>query len=128
MKKMIFFMPCLMILLSINAEISFAQDNKQISHVVLVWLKQPGNEAMRKQFIDNSMRLNGLPGIVNRHVGEAMPSNRKIVDDSFDVAVTVTLDNKSALEAYLNNSEHKKVVEANKPLVGKIIAYDIISK
>jgi hypothetical protein len=118
----------LLVLLFSNSQISVAQQQKQVSHVVLVWLKQPGNEAMRKQFLDNSQRLSKLPGIINRHVGVAMVSERQIVDDSFDVAITVTLKNKAALDAYLNNPEHKKIVQGNKPLVGKIIAYDIISQ
>ncbi len=103
----------------------FAEDQKQVTHVAMVWLKDAGNEQARRQFIEASQQLNDLPGIVHRHVGVVMPSDRKIVDDSFDVAVTVTLKNRQALQEYLNHPRHKKVLhEAIKPLVKRIVAYD----
>lgn len=109
---------------------SFAQAKEQdstgkISHVVLVWLKQPGDQKMRDEFVSASRSLNDLPGIISRHVGVVVPSGRKIVDDSFDVAVTVTLKDKAALKAYMGHPRHKKIVhDVLQPLVGKIVAYD----
>jgi len=102
--------------------------SKPISHIILVWLKEPGNAEMRQQFVEASKSLNDLPGIINRHVGISVKSNRKIVDDSFDVAVTVTLKDEAALKAYMNHPKHKQIVHDKlKPLVGKIIAYDFVS-
>lgn len=108
---------------------SFAQAKEdstgKISHVVLVWLKQPGNQKMRDEFVTASRALNDLPGIISRHVGVVVPSERKIVDDSFDVAVTVTLKDKAALKAYMEHPRHKQIVhEVLQPLVDKIVAYD----
>jgi type III secretory pathway lipoprotein EscJ len=106
-----------------------AEDNKKITHVVMVWLNKPGNEQQRTEFIKASKELSSLPGIVNRHVGIVLPSDRKIVDDTFDVAVTVTLKNKAALKAYLNDPKHKKVLhEKIKPLVNRTVVYDFISQ
>lgn len=119
----------IVLLVMIPAGQCVAGEENQVSHIVLVWLKEPGNIEMRKQFVAASRSLNNLPGIVNRHVGVVLPSNRKIVDDSFDVAVTVTLKDKNALKAYLDHPRHKQVLkEKLKPLVGKIIAYDMISQ
>lgn len=112
---------------------SFAQAKEQkvgssISHVVLVWLKEPGNQQMRDKFVSASRSLNNLPGIISRHVGVVVPSEREIVDDSFDVAVTVTLKDEKALKAYMSHPRHKKVVQdVLKPLVGKIVAYDFVT-
>ena len=127
MKKCLLFIPLMMGLLFFNAASSWPQGQKQIRHVVLVWLNQSGNKAVRQQFINNSKTLSSLPGVIERHVGVAMPSNSKIVDDSFDVAITVTLTDQAALAAYLNDPQHKKVVALNKPLLSKIIAYNIVS-
>ena len=130
MKKITLLVQGLIVLLvMISAGQCVAGEENQVSHIVLVWLKQPGNTEMRKQFVAASRSLNNLPGIVNRHVGVVLPSNRKIVDDSFDVAVTVTLKDKNALKAYLEHPRHKQVLkEKLKPLVGKIVAYDMISQ
>jgi subtilisin-like proprotein convertase family protein len=107
----------------------FAEDDKKISHVVMVWLKEPGNQQQRKAFIKASEQLNDFTGILNRHVGVVIPSDRNIVDDTFDVAVTVTLKNKKALQAYLDSPKHKKIIQEQiKPLVNRTVAYDFISQ
>ncbi len=106
-----------------------AEENKKITHVVMVWLNEPGNKQHRAAFIKASEQLNKFPGIVNRHVGIVMPSDRKIVDDTFDVAVTVTLENKKALQAYLNDPKHKKILHDKiKPLVNRTVVYDFMSQ
>ncbi len=106
-----------------------AKENQKITHVVMVWLNQPGNKADRTAFIKASEELNNLPGIISRHVGVVSPSDRSIVDDTFDVAVTVTMNSKAALKAYLNNPKHKKILrEKIKPLTKRVVAYDFISQ
>jgi len=106
-----------------------AEGNKKITHVVMVWLKQPGNEADKTAFIKASEELNKLPGIISRHVGVVKASDRSIVDDTFDVAVTVTMKNKAALDAYLNHPKHKKILkEQIKPLTNRVVAYDFVSQ
>jgi len=116
-----------LLILLLLTPLAQAQD-KTISHVVIVWLKEPGNEAMRQKFIDASQQLSGLPGVINRHVGVVLPSKRQLVDDTFDVAVTVTLKNRAALKAYLNNPKHKKILhEKIKPLVNRTVIYDFVT-
>ena len=108
---------------------AWAEADKKITHVVMVWLKEPGNAQMRHQFVEASEQLNDLPGILHRHVGVVKPSDRAIVDDTFDVAVTVTFANEKALQVYLEHPKHKQVLHhAIKPLVNRIVAYDFISE
>ncbi len=102
---------------------------QNITHVVMVWLKEPGNKQMREKFIKASKALNNLPGVIHRHTGVVVPSDRMVVDDTFDVAVTVTLKNKQALQNYLNHPKHKKVLHDKiKPLVNRVVIYDFISE
>ena len=104
-----------------------AQD-KTLSHVVIVWLKEPGNDAMRQKFIDASQPLSRLPGVISRHVGVVLPSKRQLVDDTFDVAVTAMFKSRAALKAYLNNPRHKKILhEKIKPLVNRVVIYDFVT-
>ncbi len=112
-----------------TSPIIYAEDDKPVTHVIMVWLKKPNNSKMRHDFIQASRQLNDLPGIINRHVGEVMPSDKTIVDDTFDVAVTVTLKNRQAFEAYMKHPKHKKLIETRlKPLVNRIVAYDFVSQ
>ena len=122
----------LLVVLLLSAGFTHAQPGKHaegtVTHIVLVWLNEPGNAEMRKKFIETSRTLNNLPGIINRHVGEVLPSNRKVDDDTFDVAVTVTLKNEKAYKDYMDHPKHKKVVEETlKPLVNRAVAYSFIS-
>lgn len=115
--------------LSTHVGYVFAEENQKVTHVVMVWLKQPGNEQQRAAFIKASEQLNSLPGIVNRHVGVVVSSDRSIVDDTFDVAVTVTMESPMALKKYLNHPKHKKILrEKIKPLTNRVVVYDFMSQ
>ena len=126
MKKITIFLQCLLATtLLLSANFVNAKDDSKISHVVMVWLKEPGNAEMRKQFIEASSTLNTLPGVINRHVGIVVQSDKKVVDDTFDVAVTVTLKDEKALQAYLDNPKHKQILEQKlKPIVNRVVVYD----
>ena len=57
-----------------------------IQHVVLCWLKEPGNAAHRARIMEVSKTFRSIPGVLEVRVGEVIASDRAIVDDSFDVA------------------------------------------
>lgn len=101
----------------------------RVFHVVVIWLKQHGDENARRQYIEGSKRLAKLPGVLSYDVGTITDIKREKhspgVDDSYDVAVTSSFESKQALENYLQNPEHHKVVfEVLKPLVEKYKVYD----
>jgi len=100
-----------------------------VNHIVIAWLKQPGDLDARKRFIETTKRFAKLPGVIGHRVGPVLPSEGKVADSSFDIAVVITLKNKEALTAYLENPEHKKgVEEVLKPLVSKVVVYDFVSQ
>lgn len=108
-----------------TAYITHAKEDQRVSHVVVVWLKEPGNAQMREQFINASRVLETLPGVVSRHVSAVIPSDRPKVDDTFDVAVTVTFKNAQALQEYMKSQKHKKMLKDQlKPLVNRIVVYN----
>lgn len=96
-----------------------------IKHIVFCWLQQPSREN-RARVIETSKELAVLPGIEDIAVGEALPGNRDIVDDSFDVGVSMTFRNRRAMENYLSHPGHvRRVREVLQPMCGKILVYDI---
>ncbi len=96
-----------------------------IEHVVVVWLKTPGDTAAREQVIAASRTLAAIPGVIAVKAGTVVPSERDIVDSSFDVALSVTFRDRHAMQAYLTHPLHVQLVEQTlKPLVGKIRVYD----
>ena len=107
--------------------VSYEKDDseKAIQHVVLCWLKEPGNHLHRNQIIEVSKTFRNIPGVLEVRVGEVIESDRAIVDDSFDVAILVVVPDGKCLQDYLDHPLHqtakKKVLL---PLVEKVVVYD----
>jgi Stress responsive A/B Barrel Domain len=98
-----------------------------VDHVVLMWQKRPGNTADRQALLAACSELRVIPGIKFLDAGTALASDRPVVDDSFDVGLTVRFDSAQSLQAYETDPRHvKKVNEVLKPLTKKIVVYDIV--
>ena len=96
-----------------------------IHHIVLCWLKEPGNAKHRAQIIETAHSFKEIPGVLNVSVGEVIPSERKIVDDSFDVGITLTFAGVEEMNTYLEHPLHKEAAkETLMPLLSKVVVYD----
>jgi hypothetical protein len=96
-----------------------------VEHVVVVWLKSPGNSEHRQRIIAESEVLLDIPGVTGLRAGVMVPSERPIVDSSFDVAMIISFTDTAAMQAYLDHPVHVKLVkETLKPLVDRIRVYD----
>ncbi|MBC8108794.1 MAG: Dabb family protein [Anaerolineae bacterium] len=97
----------------------------QIEHIVVVWLKQPGNESQRQQLIERSKTFTQIPGVLRVSAGQVLPSTRPGVESGFDVAVVITFASEQALREYDEHPIHKKAVqELLAPLSAKFVIYD----
>jgi hypothetical protein len=98
----------------------------RVNHVVVAWLKNPGDENDRQKLIHTSRQFLEIPGVISVSAGRAIPSTRPVVDSSFDVAVVIVFRDEAALRAYDIHPIHKQAVEdVLKPLVKKQIVYDL---
>ena len=71
--------------------------------------------------------LRAIPGIKFLDAGTAIASDRPVVDNSFDVGLTMRFDSVKSLRAYETDPRHlKKVNEVLKPLTRQIVVYDIV--
>ena len=114
------------VLCAFQIQASAAASNETIEHIVIIWLKQPGNTSAQDTVIKSSQTLKTIPGVISLRSGRAVPSQRTIVDSSYDVALIISLTNKAALDAYLVHPTHKKLLEEiMKPLVDRIRVYDV---
>ena len=118
---------CLVLCLPLPA--SAGGDSQPLEHVVIVWLKDPGNPAAQNRIIDASQVLTSIPGVLSLRAGTAVASNRSIVDSSFDVALVISFSDRAALDSYLTHPLHIQLVEDTlKPLVERILVYDFGSE
>lgn len=98
----------------------------QIQHVVIIWLREPGNTSHRQTLIEVSQQLTEIPGVISVEGGEVITDNRPVVDSSFDVALVFRLQDKQALREYVQHPLHKKMLkEVFKPLIERYRVYDV---
>ncbi len=99
----------------------------KVEHIVLVWLKRPGNAADRATVIATARKFQAeISQIQHLSVGPAVPSARPIVDDSFDVGLIMRFASKADMDAYEQHPVHRQAVAENlKPLAAKLLVYDI---
>ena len=96
-----------------------------IVHVVLIWLKEPGNQDHIQKIINVSSQFKEISEIQELRVGKSIPSERKIVDNSFDVGLYMIFTDQEDMQRYLVDPKHKAAVKkVLKPLSSKIIVYD----
>ncbi len=97
----------------------------EIKHVVVFWLKQPGDAAARAQLIRASQNFHGLPGIVRVEVGRGLAVRRPGIEKSFDLCAIFTFRNQAALNRFQDSPEHRRAVETVlKPLVQRYAVYN----
>ena len=102
----------------------------QIEHVVLVWLKQPGNELIKAEMAATARTLPAqIPGIVAMSIGGPLPSDRDVVDDSFDLALVMRFDSAEALRNYETHPVHVDAVNTVlAPNAARIVVYDVSAR
>ncbi len=77
-----------------------------LNHVVLVWLKDPANEAQVQEIIDNADVLATIPSVLAVSAGRPVPSDREMVDDSFSAGINIVLRSPEAILGYLQHPVH----------------------
>ena len=96
-----------------------------VTHVVVLWLKEPGDAGQRAALIRASEEFRKIPGVRSVRAGACIPSVRPIVDSSFDVALTMEFASKADMQRYLDHPAHRAAAETVlKPLVKKITVFD----
>jgi len=95
------------------------------SHIVIFWTK-PSMEEAGQQLIDGlNHYLPDIPGVISMHVGRCAPSNRPVVDQSYQVALNITFKNKIVQDAYQDHPQHVEFVEkVFKETCDRVVVYD----
>ena len=102
------------------------KDSPRYVHVVILWLKNPGNVEDRQKLIDTSRSFVGkIPGLVRVSAGPVLPSTRPVVDSSYDVGLVMVFDSEESLRKYPSYPVHQRALkEVIGPLVDHYRVYD----
>lgn len=96
-------------------------------HHVFFWLKEPKNEAHKKQLVKALNDLLKVETIRISHIGfPAGTESRDVVDHSYSVSYMVVFDNQAGQDAYQVHPLHLKFVEENSHLWNKVVVYDSV--
>jgi len=100
-----------------------------VSHVVLVWFKDTVSTTDIADIHARSLELHSIPGLTSIQAGAAVPSERPIVDDSFDLGLVMRFKTVEAMQAYLTHPQHKALVRQHiRGKVKRLQVYDILDR
>lgn len=103
------------------------QSVPMITHVVIFWTSQ-ADESSTTALFEGARQLETIPGVKNFRCGLPVPSPREVVDDSFQVAISMDFDDQSAADAYQSHPDHVKFVEeVFKKYAARCVVYDYAS-
>ena len=95
------------------------------SHVVIFWTKSENPKAADELIAGAEKYLKPIPGIVQFHIGRMAPSDRPVVDQSYQVALNIVFSNKKAQDDYQVHPRHVDFVEkVFKPNCARVVVYD----
>jgi len=96
-----------------------------LSHIVIFWTI-PIKRAAPDELVAGANRLlKNIPGLLHFHAGKMSPSQRSVVEKSYQVALNLAFRDKAAEQMYQNHPGHTEFVEKYvKPLVERVVVYD----
>ena len=123
------FLICLAVSLSSsNAQAANARSG-QITHVVLFWLKRPGNADDQNVLLRALRTLRRFRGINDIRVGRALPVDRPGLEQSFDLGVVVIFRDREALEKFEHDPRRGGALDAMlQPLVRRYTVYNFANE
>lgn len=113
--------------LSKKASAGEVQLKGALIHHVFFWLKEPKNEAHKKQLVKALNDLLKVETIKLSHIGyPAGTESRDVVDHSYSVSYMTMFDDQAGQDAYQVHPLHVKFVEENSHLWEKVVVYDSV--
>lgn len=96
-----------------------------VHHIVMIWFPDDTTAQQIDRVIMETRKLSSIPGVSNLKVGRAIASERDIVDDSFDIGISMQFPDTEAMNTYINHPKHIAFVNQYiKGQVRKLRIYD----
>jgi len=98
-------------------------------HHVYFWMKAGAPASATDQLIDDCLAYLGkVPGVRQISAGRPAMTPREVVDNSYGVALAVTLDDVAGHEVYQVHDLHLQFIARNKQNWDHVKIYDYITK
>ena len=115
-----------LLLMMLISGFCYASESKSLTHVVIVWLKPEfKNDQFLNQLLQANKKLASIPSMQSIETGRAIQSERKIVDDSYDIGMVMMFKSEDDMNDYLVHPVHIEFLENFiKGKVDKVVVYD----
>ncbi|PYK75837.1 MAG: hypothetical protein DME42_01555 [Verrucomicrobia bacterium] len=128
MRLPIFLIFLALFLTSSNAQAANARSG-QVTHVMLFWLKRPGNVDDRNVLVRGLRTLRRVRGVNDVRVGRPLPGDRPGLEQSFDLGVVVIFRDREALEKFERDPRRRGALDAMlQPLVRRYTVYNFANE
>src|SRR5439155_25810515 len=106
------FLTCIALSLVPTGAQSVATRTGQVTHVMLFWLKRPGN-VDDQNFLRRALRsLRRVRGVNDVRVGRSLPVARPGLEQSFDPGVVMTFRDREALGKFERDQRREQAISA----------------
>lgn len=95
-------------------------------HTVFFWLKNPESEADQLKLLEGLTMLRQIPEIQSSYIGVPAPTNRDVIDSSYNLSITFVFDDGVKQDAYQVHPTHLKFIDQYAHLWDRVVVYDAI--
>ncbi len=95
------------------------------SHVVIFWTDPAQPNAVAELMAGAEKYLKPIPGVLQFHIGRMAGSPRRVVDQTYQVALNIVFPTQQAQDDYQAHPQHVEFVEkVFKRVCEKVVVYD----
>ena len=105
-----------------------APEQSTFIHSVYFWMNEDVTDAQRQEFKEILEGLSEIESVTRCYVGPAAGTPRKVVDNTYDMALIVHFEDKAGHDLYQEHSLHKAAIERFEPWIRDIRIYDVMDK
>src|SRR4030081_1599486 len=103
---------CIALSLAPTGAQAVAARSGQVTHVMLFWLKRPGN-VDDQNFLRRALRkLRRVHGVNDVRVGRSLPVAGPVLEQSFDLGVVMIFRDREALEKFERDQRREQAIDA----------------
>jgi Stress responsive A/B Barrel Domain len=123
------FLTCIALFLAPAGAQAVATRSGQVTHVMLFWLKRPGN-VDDQNFLRRALRtLRRARGVNDMRVGRPLLLDPPSVEQSFDLGVVIIFRDREALEKFERDQQREQAIDAVlRPLVRRYTVYNFVNE
>jgi hypothetical protein len=100
----------------------------QVTHVMLFWLKRPGNVDDQNFLLRALPTLRRVRGVNEVRVGRSLPITRPGLEQSFDLGVVMIFRDRDALEKFERDRREQAMDAILQPLVRQYTVYNFVNE